>query len=1190
MNEGKGAAMSNHYDTSMIRHLIRYFAFFSLICCAAYPFLLQAQEKDEGEGEEIIARQRFFYERRAGGPGRILPEDFYERSLAERERMVARLRSPQSVQLTGTWESVNPVGMFYARTGNNYISGRTNSIAFHPTDPLTIYIGAAGGGVWKTTDGGVQWRVLTDSLSAVTCGGIAVDPNNPDVIYYGSGELNFSLDSYYGDGIFRSTNGGATWLRSATAGVGRYFSQVSIDPTNSAIVYASGSNGVYKTTDAGFTWRATNSGNNANCILIDPTNTQILYTTTGGSGGNLTRKSTDGGTTWFTLGGGLPGSGTAGRTQLAMAPGNSSILYASIASQSTSGLLGLYRTTDAGATWTLQNATTNYLGAQGWYDNVVAVHPTNPDFVLVGGLDVYTSSNAGVTLTQRTQWATSTSTNMSHADIHYLGYNNGILYCGSDGGVYQSTNDGILWTDLNATISTLQFQSADYDPTDPLKLYGGTQDNNLETSTDGGATWIQRTTGDGGYSIVDPVTPNYVYGQYVNGSLKRSNNYGVSFTEISPNSSSGGLFYNPYEMAPTDHNVIVYGQADLWKTTSVQTATSTSGWTQIASSGTVGGNVSAIAIAGNPNKIYAGTNNGRIMVTGDNGADWLTRTGFQYIGDLFVDDVDDNVCYAGVAGTAAGQHVFKTVDGGNTWQNITGDLPNTPVNSIVVRTAAPRIIFVGTDIGVFQSTNDGTSWLPFNNGFPAVAVFDLKYKERANILLAATHGRGNFMYYDLPPLPTIRMAVSASNIDFGLVEALHNSDTLAVTMENRGVDTLVISSFANARSEFQLLNIPTLPLRLASQARATVRVLFRPTLHAAITDTIQIVSNDPNNASVRVTLKGKGVMIGRAQPGVLYATSLTQTSGSQLYRIDPVSGAATAVGPTGITEIDGLAIRPDRAEIYGTLANAAATQIFRVSEQYGDALIVKTIAIPNLRSIAFASDNTLYGGTTTGRLYRINPATGDTTYIGTSGLAYSGLVFHPGTGDLWASVRPPLTNRDRIYKVSTTTGAATLVGSTGDAAITPSLAFDAAGTLFGLKGSASQINTIIRIDTATGVGTLVGSTGVTGLLAIAMRSDSLMDVAPDRKPGIPATFSLHQNYPNPFNPTTEIQYDLPVADRVQLTVFDIVGREVALLVDEEQQPGFKTVQFNAQQLASGVYFYRLTAGTFVATKKMTIVK
>jgi hypothetical protein len=276
--------------------------------------------------------------------------------------------------------------------------------------------------------------------------------------------------------------------------------------------------------------------------------------------------------------------------------------------------------------------------------------------------------------------------------------------------------------------------------------------------------------------------------------------------------------------------------------------------------------------------------------------------------------------------------------------------------------------------------------------------------------------------------------------------------------------------------------------------------------------------------------------------------------------------------------------------LYGTLTNAASTQIFRISEPYGDALMVRSIGLANMRAIAFAADNTLYGATTLGRLYRINPATGDTTFIGTSGLQYSGLSFHPVTGELWASVRPPLTNRDRIYKVSTTTGAATLVGATGDAAITPSITFNAAGALFGLKGSATQINTLISIDTTTAAGTVIGSMGVTGILAIAMRNDSLTSAVIDRSSLVPFSYSLHQNYPNPFNPTTEIRYDLPAAGRVRLTVFDIAGREVAVLVDEEQQPGFKTVQFNAQRLASGVYFYRLATGTFVATKKMTIVK
>ncbi len=717
------------------------------ILCTFTPLPGYAQEsEDEGEsGEEIIARELFLNMRRAGGPERSIPQDAYANAVRERHRLEHTIDLTSNPRST-SWTSANPNGMFYARTGANYISGRTNAIAPHPTDPNIIYIGAAGGGVWKTTTGGSAWQALTDNLTSTACGTVTVDPNNPNTIYFGTGELNFSLDSYYGDGIYKSLDGGLSWTKTATTAIGNRFSQIAIDPTNSNVVYAAGSNGVFKSANAGTSWSSTPSGSNANCVLVDPNNTQTLYTTTGGYGPNAIKRSTDGGLSWSTLTNGLPAAGTS-RTQLAMAPSNTSVLYASITNGSGYGLLGLYRTTDAGATWTLQNSTTNYLGGQGWYDNAVTVHPTNPNFVVVGGLDIYTSSNAGVTLTKRTSWSTAASSNMSHADIHALVYDGPVLYCGSDGGMYKSTNDGVSWTDLNATLSTLQYQSADYDPTNPMKLYGGSQDNDLETTTDGGLTWIQRTTGDGGYSIVDPVNTNFVYGQYVNGSLKRSSNSGVNFAEIKPGGSTGGLFYNPYEMAPGDHNTIVYGQADLWKTTSAQSATSSSGWTQIASTATIGGSISAIGISyADVNKVYVGTSGGKIMVTTNNGASWTTTIAYPYVSDFAVDPADDNTCYATFTGFTSTTHVSKTTNGGGTWFGITNNLPNIPVNTIVIVPTSPRSLYVGTDLGVYQSTNDGASWSSFNSGFPTVAVFDLKYKDGPQILLAATHGRGCWIF------------------------------------------------------------------------------------------------------------------------------------------------------------------------------------------------------------------------------------------------------------------------------------------------------------------------------------------------------------------------------------------------------------------------------------------------------------
>lgn len=756
------------------------------------------QPDDEETGESILARERYFYTRRAGGPGKVIPEDAQQQALTQHAQLMKEPGRPGVDGLLPSWNSVNPNGLFYSFNGSSYISGRTNSITWDPSDPTIIFAASAGGGVWKSLDNGATWEVLTDHLSSLASGAIAADPLDPNILYLGTGELNYSLDSHYGDGLFKSTDAGITWIKIFDTYLGRNFSQIVVNPVNDSIVFTASNQNVFKSTDMGAGWSNTACGSNVNSLAMDQSNPDILYAAVGGAGANSIRKSTNGGGTWTTLTNGLPTT-SMGRTALAIAPSNTNVIYASIASKSTYQLVGLYKSTDGGASWANQAGSPNYLGGQGWYANAVAVNPFNENIVAVGGLDVYVSTDGGPNLTRKSLWFTQSSTNFTHADIHFLGYNSGNLYCGSDGGVYRSTNDGDSWTDLNATLSTLQFQGADYDPSDPLKIVGGTQDNNIENTDDGGATWTQYTTGDGGYTVIDPVTTNIVYSQYVNGSVERSENGGIGFTEISPNGASGGLFYNPFELAPGNHNVIVFAQSDVWKTTSAGTATSSSGWTQIM--GNVGGNVSSIGISTTDiNKIYIGTDNGKILVTTNNGGTWTTQlTGAPYITDLAVDPVNDAVCYASFGGFSAANHVYKTTNNGATWINLTTNIPNAPVNSIVLRTTLPRMIFAGTDLGVYRSTNDGASWTAFNNGLPTLAVYDLKYKEGNKILLAATHGRGCFTY----DLSDFSFGASPTTLAFGNV-LLNGTKTDSISVTNTGSTTLSVTSVNSDNAEFSV--------------------------------------------------------------------------------------------------------------------------------------------------------------------------------------------------------------------------------------------------------------------------------------------------------------------------------------------------------------------------------------------------
>jgi photosystem II stability/assembly factor-like uncharacterized protein len=732
----------------MRKSFLYFLTVISLVMASNSLFAQNESEEEDGEtSETIFQREQFILERRAGGPGMVMAPDAYQKAIQQMKLTKRTSEISDAPFSTATWQSVNPIGMFYQVTNASYISGRTNSIAFHPTNANIMYIATAGGGVWKTTNGGANWTVLTDGLSNLAGGDISIDPNNPNVLYYGTGELNYSLDSHYGDGIFKSTDAGATWVKVAEYSMCPKYSEIIVDKSNSNIVYAAGASGVFKSTNAGANWTTVLNLGNINAMVMDHTNSQILYITSSASTGiGAVRKTTNGGLNWISLSGGLPTSG-AGRAPMGMSTADPLVLYIGFAASSGGGLLGVYKTTNGGDNWTVQNTTTNYLGTQGWYDNALAIKNGSTTTIVTGGLDLYSSTNSGTTLTKKTTWSTSFAEQFCHADIHSLAYNplNGRLYCCSDGGIYSSSNDGANWVDHNATISTLQYQSADYDPVNPSLLQGGTQDNNKMTSTNNGLVWIQRTTGDGGYTIIDAQNPAYVYGQYVNGSIQRSANSGVSFTNITPTGSSGGLFYNPYEMASGNSQFIVFARADVWVTSNARTATSGSGWTQIATTGIIGGSAAGIGIGNGtaPTQIYIGTSNGRILSTSNGGANWTLSTGFTYVSDFAVDKTDDKICYASCGGTGSNK-VLKTTNGGLNWTNISGNIPLAAVNSIILRNTAPRVLFAGTDLGVYMSSNEGASWSLFNTGMPTVEVYDLKYRETNKILLAATHGRGCF--------------------------------------------------------------------------------------------------------------------------------------------------------------------------------------------------------------------------------------------------------------------------------------------------------------------------------------------------------------------------------------------------------------------------------------------------------------
>ena len=615
-------------------------------------------------------------------------------------------------------------------------------------------MGPATGGVWKTTNGGTSWTPLTDTQCSLAMGSIAIDPSNHLIVYAGTGEENFSADSYYGCGILKSTDGGATWTQTgasvfAPAGqAGATISKLVIHPTTTSTLLVATSFGLYRSTNSGSTYTQVLAGT-ATDVVIDPVTTSTMYAALGnifGSVSNGVYISTDTGATWNPLSGGLPTS-NVGRIGLAAAASAGGTVYATVQNSSTFALLGIWKTTNHGTNWTQATATNASCSGQCWYDMYVAVDPTNANTVYFGGLSIYKSTDGASTFTD--------IGSSIHVDQHALTFQPGTastLFVGNDGGVFKSTDSGSTWTSLNTNLAITQFYSGlSLSPTSSNTALGGTQDNHVLLYSGPSTVWthepFDNVSGcDGGFTVIDQSTPTTRYGecQWEAGQFyigPRRSIMGSSFTQVITgiNTNDPALFVAPLVGSPSTSTTLYFGTNKVYKTTNQGT-----NWT--ASGTTLGGNVTMIAEApSNSTVVYAGADNGLVYKSTDSNASYASfSTGLpaRVPTYLLVHPTDANTVFAAFSGFGTG-HVFKTTNGGTTWSDISGNLPNIPANSIIADPKHPTTnIVLGTDLGVYITHDGGTTWAPFGTGLPNVPVLDLKFSSISGSVVAATHGRG----------------------------------------------------------------------------------------------------------------------------------------------------------------------------------------------------------------------------------------------------------------------------------------------------------------------------------------------------------------------------------------------------------------------------------------------------------------
>ncbi|HEV2423429.1 MAG TPA: hypothetical protein VGZ29_01230 [Terriglobia bacterium] len=649
-----------------------------------------------------------------------------------------------------TWQSIGPkptdTGYAYPTT-----SGRVTALAVDPTNASTIYAGGAEGGVWKSTNGGTTWTPMSDTQASLATGSIAIAPSSHETIYVGTGEEDFSGDSYLGAGVLKSTNAGSTWtLYTGPFGTNNTsIGAMAVHPTNPSTVLAATNTGLYLSTNGGSSWTKEISGT-ATGVVFNPSNGSTAYAAVEGEGIYL---STNAGSSWTKKSSGLPSS-SVGRIALAISPSSPSTLWAGIANSSGGNLLGLYKTTNGASSWTKNTAISDYCTPQCWYDNVITVDPKNASVVYVGG-----SADNGTlfqTLNGGSSWKeVSFGSNLVelHCDHHALAFtaSGSTLFVGNDGGVWSTSSpssSSVSWTNLNAGLALTQFYPGiSIAPNDPNLGYGGTQDNGVQEYS-GSVTWNYNWCGDAGYTALDYSVTSTVYASCVQYDVEKSTESGLLGTwyaiDSGISSSDRREFISPLVIDPVNHQTLYYGTYRIYQTTNGGTS-----WSTISSdlTGGSGKEITAIGVAPSSNKvIYVGTSGGTVQMTSNagSGATWKSvSSGLPnaYVTQVAASPTSSSTVYVTYSGFGTG-HVYKSTNSGSSWTNITGDLPNSPVNDIVVDPTYSGTLYVATDVGVYYTTNNGGTWTTLDSGLPNVVVLALKMYTPSRTLWAATHGRG----------------------------------------------------------------------------------------------------------------------------------------------------------------------------------------------------------------------------------------------------------------------------------------------------------------------------------------------------------------------------------------------------------------------------------------------------------------
>lgn len=726
--------------------------------------------KAKGSGYKPFMRWETHWRNKVDENGYLMtPAQMWEAWNQKRERSLSRNEILNDIS---NWEPLGPFN--HINTGSwSSGQGRVNVVVVDPNNPNTIYIGAPAGGIWKSTDAGQNWTPLSDYLPQIGVSGIAIDHTNSDIIYIATGDKDAS--DTYSIGVLKSTDGGLTWNTTGLTfnNTSTVAADIFMHPDDPMTLWVATSAGLFKTSNGGTTW-TNNLNGNVKDLKLKPGNPNIVYAVTN----NRFYRSTNGGNSFTMITSGMPTN--SGRLIIDVTPANPEYVYV-LSARTNWSHQGLYKSTNSGINFTVTENTVDIFEAnQAWFDLALAVSDTNPEEVYTGVLNIWKSSDGGNNFTKINNWSNPFQATYTHADIHFLRFYDGVLYCGSDGGVYVSSNNAASFTDLTATAQIGQFYRISVSKQSSLKIAGGLQDNGGYALSNN--QWKNFYGADGMETAIDPNNSNKYYGFIQNGGgLYFTNNAGASLSgSIGAPEGEDGNWITPLVFNSVGE--LFAGYSSLYKLVG-------NNWQNVSINTSFDGNIERIVIdPSNDNILYIA--DGQDLYKSTNRGETFDFL-FSFSSNITSVDVNvhnNNMIYitcSGINGV-----VSRSVNGGLSFANFAQGLPPIGRNVIKHQSNHPlNPVYLGTSLGVYYRDDSMNSWIPYDTNLPNVTVTDLEINVLDGKIIASTYGRGVWQ----SPIPSqlAENEIALLSIENPAASVINcNANSLSFLVKNTGSTTI----------------------------------------------------------------------------------------------------------------------------------------------------------------------------------------------------------------------------------------------------------------------------------------------------------------------------------------------------------------------------------------------------------------